>query len=239
MWNATGKRFALVALCLVMGLGVASPCATHRAGKEPLMADRSAALVTLPPPRLEGSLSVEEAIYHRRSVRSYRDEPLSLAEVSQLLWAAQGTTDASGLRSAPSAGALYPLEVYCVSVRVEGLPAGAYRYLPEEHRLEEVQVGDVRDALCDAALNQEWVREAPAVLVIAAVYQRTTGKYRARGERYVHMEVGHAAQNVYLQATALDLGTVIVGAFDDAQVQRILGMPSEEAPLAILPVGRR
>ena len=97
----------------------------------------------------------------------------------------------------------------------------------------------VRDAVCDAALNQEWVREAPAVLVIAAVYARTAGKYGARGERYVHMELGHAAQNVYLQATALDFGTVIVGALDDGQVQRIPGMPGEEAPLALLPVGRR
>ncbi len=203
------------------------------------MVDQTITLIALPQPRLEGLLSVEEAIYHRRSVRGYRDEPLSLAEVSQLLWAAQGTTDPSGLRSAPSAGALYPLEVYCLSGRAEGLPAGVYRHLPGEHGLVSVKAGDVRGALCDAALGQEWVREAPVVLVIAAVYKRTTGKYGARGDRYVHMEAGHAAQNVYLQATVLDLGTVIVGAFDDAQVQGILGMPGDEAPLAILPVGRR
>lgn len=187
----------------------------------------------------EGSLPVEAALSRRRSVRDYRADPLALAEAGQLLWAAQGITGPDGRkRTAPSAGALYPLEVYLVAGRVEGLPAGIYRYQPDRHALLRVAQGDIRQVLSEAALDQECVRDAPAALVFAAVYGRTTGKYGDRGVRYVHMEVGHAAQNVYLQAESLGLGTVMVGAFHDDRVQAVLHMAADEEPLAIMPAGR-
>lgn len=191
----------------------------------------------LPEPRHESETSVEEALLKRRSVRSYREEPLTLAEVSQLLWAAQGITAPGwGGRTAPSAGALYPLEVYAVVGEVEGLEPGIYHYRPEGHLLMRRKAGDLRSELAAVALGQAWVREAPLVLVIAARYERTTRKYGERGVRYVHIEVGHVGQNVYLQAEALALGTVMVGAFSDQEVKELLGI--EEEPLALMPVGR-
>jgi SagB-type dehydrogenase family enzyme len=191
----------------------------------------------LPEPRLEGDVSVEASIRERRSVREFSDRPLSLADVGQLLWAAQGETSRDGGRAAPSAGALYPLELYLLAGDVESLPAGLYRYQPRGHRLRHVVDGDLRDALGRAALGQAWVRRAPAVLVIAAVYERSERKYGQRARRYTRIETGHAAQNVYLQAVALGLGTVIVGAFDDAEVQQVLSLPGDHAPLALMPVG--
>lgn len=213
------------ALFLFVGCSGALGCAQRR--------------ISLPPPRLKSDISVEEALLHRRSHRSFASSPLSLQEVAQLLWAAQGVTDkAFGFRTAPSAGALYPLEVYFVAGQVEGLPPGVYRYLPEEHVLCEVLQGDRREELFRVALLQRWVKEAPGVLVFTAIYERTTRKYGERGIRYVHMEAGHAAQNVYLQAEALGLGTVVVGAFEDGGVQRVLGLPVNEQPLYLMPVGR-
>ncbi len=194
--------------------------------------------VSLPAPMLRSDVSVEEALANRRSVREYAAAPLTLDEAGQLLWAAQGITGAGGARSAPSAGALYPLEVYLVVGEVEGLAAGVYRYAPEAHGLVMVKNEDVREALAAAAANQDWVAEGAVVIVISAVYERTTLRYGERGIRYVHMEAGHAAQNLYLQAEALGLGTVVVGAFYDQQVRDIIMMPDEEVPLYIIPVGR-
>ena len=191
----------------------------------------------LPEPRLDGDVSLEASIRERRSVRDFSNRPLSLADVGQLLWAAQGITSRDGGRAAPSAGALYPLELYLVAGNIESLPAGLYRYLPRGHRLQHVADGDFRDALGRAALGQAWVRRAPAVLVIAAVYERSARKYGQRARRYTRIETGHAAQNVYLQAVALEVGTVIVGAFDDAEVQQVLDLPGDHAPLALMPVG--
>jgi SagB-type dehydrogenase family enzyme len=159
-----------------------------------------------------------------------------LAEVSQLLWAAQGTTDPEGRRTAPSAGALYPLEVFLVSGKQGGLAAGVYRYRPREHDLVCVAEGDWRAKLATAALEQDRLANAPVTIVITAVYERTARKYKQRAERYVHMEVGHAVENVHLQAVALDLGTVVVGAFDDAEVKRVLSLPANEQPLCLMPV---
>ena len=192
--------------------------------------------VTLPAARIEGDVSLEEAIAARRSVRVYEHTSLALQDVAQLLWAAQGITAEWGGRAAPSAGATYPLEVYVVAGEVDGLETGIYRYLPDNHSATLVKEGDLRAALSSAALGQEWVRTAPASLVIAAAYDRTTQQYGERGERYVHIEVGHVGQNVYLQAAALALGTVMVGAFDDAEVKKLL--ETDEEPLAIMPVGR-
>ncbi|MDR7419992.1 MAG: SagB/ThcOx family dehydrogenase [Armatimonadota bacterium] len=184
-------------------------------------------------------MSLESAIARRRSTRAFADAPLALADVAQLLWSAQGVTDQEGHRAAPSAGALYPLELYLVVARVEGVSPGVYRYIPARHALELVRAGDVRSRLMAAALDQTCVGAGAAHLVFSAVYERTTAKYGERGTRYVHMDVGHAGQNVYLQAEALGLGTVAVAAFDDARVREILGLPGNEHPLYIMPVGRR
>lgn len=195
--------------------------------------------VALPKPRTTGNVSLEQALHQRRSLRSYSRAALPLEEAAQLLWAAQGVTARSGYRTAPSAGALYPLETFLCAGRVDGLPAGVYRYRPDRHDLVPVAAGDRRTELAAAALAQSWVREAPIVIALAAVYQRVTGRYMQRGVRYAWMEAGHAAQNVLLQAAALGLGGVPVGAFDDRAVARVLRMAPEEEPLYLIPVGRR
>lgn len=195
--------------------------------------------IKLPRPNHEGKLSVEEALLKRRSVRDYKDEPLTLEEISQLLWAAQGITSPEGLRTAPSAGALYPIEVYIVVGKVENLPAGVYKYKPEGDELVKIVDGDKRAQLCDAAISQSWVKEAPAVIVLTAVFERTTAKYGERGIKYVYIEAGHVAQNIYLQVTALNLGTVTVGAFDDEEVKKVLEIPGKEEPLYIMPIGKK
>ena len=194
--------------------------------------------ITLPEPVYDSETSVEKALLERRSIRNYKGEALTLEELSQLLWAAQGTTDPSGKRTAPSAGALYPLEVYTVVGNVEGVTTGIYKYRPDSHTLVKVADGDQRIPLSQAALGQSSVRQGAIDIVITAVYERTTIKYGERGIRYVHLEAGHAAQNICLQAVVLKLGTVTVGAFDDGGVIEILGSPDDEEPLYILPVGR-
>jgi len=191
----------------------------------------------LPEPIRDGKISVEKAMLERRSVREFLETPLTLTEVSQLLWAAQGVSSPLGYRTAPSAGALYPLEVFLVSGKVEGLPAGVYRYRAESRELVKIADGDRRSGLCAAALEQGAVRRAPASLVLAAVFERTIRKYGERGIRYVHMESGNASQNVSLEAVSLGLGTVIIGAFRDGEVKKVLGLNLEE-PLLIMPVGK-
>lgn len=194
--------------------------------------------IKLPAPSVSGRVSVEEALAKRRSVRSYADLPISLADLSQLLWSAQGVTARHSFRTAPSAGALYPLEVYVAAGNVEGLDPGVYRYNPHAHELALVRGGDARIELARAALGQSCVRDGAAVIIIAAVYARVTVKYHERGVRYVHMEAGHAAQNICLQACALGCGTVVVGAFNDGAVKKAAGMAADEELLSILPVGR-
>ena len=226
-------------IILVMAVVLAAPCRgqTPATGNPPAT-NKPAVVIKLPQPREDGKTSVESALRHRRSTRQFRDTPLTLAEVSQLLWAAQGITGAEGRRTAPSAGALYPLEVFVVAGNVEGLSAGVYRYRPGEHDLSLVTDGDRRVKLAAAAQEQIWLKGAPAIIVITGVYERTAARYKERAERYVRIEAGHASQNVQLQAVALDLGTVIVGAFDDDRVKRELGLAADEQPLCLLPVGR-
>lgn len=195
-------------------------------------------MLTLPPPAVHGKMSVETALQKRRSERTFEAGGLTAAELSQLLWAAQGITSVNGFRTAPSAGALYPLEVYVLAGEVQGIPVGVYRYLPREHSLVQVGENDRRSALSRAALGQSCVGEGAVVLVLAGVVERTTVKYRQRGVQYVHMEVGSAAQNIYLQASSLGLGTVFVGAFDDDGVRKTVGLPASEHPFALMPVGR-
>lgn len=186
---------------------------------------------------LSGERSLESVLQTRRSVREYARKPLTRDELAQLLWAAQGVTGPGNLRTAPSAGALYPLEVDVVIGDVDGLPSAIYRYRPDRHELVLTRGGDRRRELRAAALGQDCVEAGAAVIALAGVYARTSEKYGERGIRYVHMEVGHAAQNVCLQATAFGLGTVVVGAFEDGPVKRVLGLASDEEPLSLIPVG--
>jgi SagB-type dehydrogenase family enzyme len=194
--------------------------------------------IELPPPRLTGTVALEQLLLQRRSVRDFADSSLSLAELGQLLWSAQGVTHPQGLRTAPSAGALYPLEIHAVVGEVEGLQAGVYHFMPREHALQTVADGDRRSALARAALDQMWMQDAAVVIVFSAVVERTRRKYGDRAERYVHMEAGHAGQNLFLQAEALGLGTVVVGAFDDEEVVKLLTLPGGARPLSLMPVGR-
>ena len=196
-------------------------------------------VVELPQPVVDGKKSLPQLLQRRRSQREYSRESLTLAEVSQLLWAAQGITHKRGFRTAPSAGALYPLELYLVAGKVSGLKTGVYHYQIQQHRLEPQVAGDKRIGLGRAALWQTWMAKAPVIIVFAAEYERTARKYGIRAERYVHMEVGHAAQNLFLQAEDLGLATVVVGAFNDDVVADILDLPSEIVPLTLMPVGRR
>ena len=191
----------------------------------------------LPPPDTAGAIPLEQLLARRRSVRSFTGATLDLAAVGQLLWAAQGVRDASGKRTSPSAGALYPLELYLVAGAIHGVPPGTYRYEPSAHRLVRLASGDRRAELAAAALDQAWLADAPALIVVAAVEERTRSKYRKRARRYVRIEVGHAAQNLALQAVSLGLGTVVVGAFRDADVRRVLELADPEQPVVILPVG--
>jgi len=196
--------------------------------------------VYLPSPRQKGSMSLEEAIARRRSIRSFTRQPVSQSQLSQILWAAQGTSDVSWNRTVPSAGATYPLEVFvlCGTNCIEQISEGIYHYNVDSHSLTLHYKGDMRLELARAALGQEFIYEAPVDIVICAVYERTLRRYGARGEKYVHMEVGHAGQNIYLQATALGLATVAIGAFYDEPVREALRLDKQYRPLYIMPVGR-
>lgn len=195
--------------------------------------------IELPNPVYDSDTSIEEALHKRRSVREYQQGGLILAEVAQLLWAVQGVTGPRGKRTAPSAGHLYPLETYLVSQKVAELPKGIYHYLPNEHALLRIADRDVQEGLTRSALEQDSLHQAAAVIILTAVYERTAWKYGERTARYVHMEVGCAAQNLALQAESLGLGTVFIGAFNDDEVKKILALPKDEHPLCLLPVGRK
>lgn len=189
-------------------------------------------IISLPKPPETGAVSLEEAIWRRRSVRSYTAEAIPLEAVSALLWAAQGITDEKyGFRSAPSAGATYPLELYMAT------PEYVAHYMPAGHRLVVTKRSDVRGALAGAAGDQAWIAEAPAVFVFAADRARTAIVYGERAELYVHIEIGCASENLMLQAVALGLGSVAVGAFDEDEVAGILGLPDGWTPYLIVPVG--
>ena len=194
----------------------------------------------LPKPSYEGKVSIEETIRARRTIRSFKSDSLTISQLSQLLWAAQGVTDEeSGFRSAPSGGALYPLDVYVVVGRngVAGLEESVLRYLPKRHAIEETAAGDQRSKVAGASFGQDWIAQAPAILVITAEYQRITKKYGKRGVRYALIEVGHVGQNIFLQAEALGLGAGIVGAFDDDRVAETIGASPKHEPLLVMPVG--
>jgi SagB-type dehydrogenase family enzyme len=243
--GSAGRDALLVTLSATLFLALGIACASEpeesgRSGGRLLEVGnlRAAAQgeVMLPPPAKTGELSVERAIARRRSVRGFGDEPATLEQLSQLLWAAQGVTGEGGFkRAAPSAGAKYPMEIFVVAGQVEGLEPGIYWYLPSRHSIHLLSEGDHRGELADVALHQQWVREAPFSFVITGVYERTRGKYGERAVRYVHIEVGAVAENVYLQAESLGVGTTFVGAFSDDGVKGLLGV--EVSPLGIMPVG--
>jgi SagB-type dehydrogenase family enzyme len=191
----------------------------------------SPAIASLPAPELDGDLSLEAALAARRSVRSFGSRPLTEAEVGQLLWAAQGVTSAGGGRTAPSAGATYPLELYVATA------AGLSRYHPAEHGLERLRADDVRTELAAAGSDQSALVQAPAIFVVTAIAERTEERYGSRAERYVQLEAGHAAQNLLLQAVALELGAVPIGSFDDDAVATALDLPGGAMPLYLIPVG--
>ncbi len=196
--------------------------------------------IPLPKPSLDGRTSVEKAIQQRRTVRDFKDRALPLNDLSQLLWAAQGITEEKERkRASPSGGALYPLDIYLATGegRVEGVGGGLYHYLPEGHSISLLSRGDRRKEIASASLWQMWMAKAPVIFVITAEYRRITSKYGERGIRYALMEVGHVGQNLFLQAEALGLGAGIVGAFNDTDVSKVLGSPSQHEPLLVVPVG--
>jgi len=206
-------------------------------------------IIKLPSPRLKGKVSLEETILRRRAVRRYRREPLNLSQLSQILWSAQGITGTREFRAAPSAGATYPLEIF-VFVGKQGviareakpapeeLQAGIYHYEADSHFLSLHKPADLRPDLARATLDQEFIIDAPVDIVICAIYHRTSYRYGRRGERYVHMEVGHVGENIHLQAVALGLATVEIGAFDDEEVWKVLGVEEQIKPLYIMPLGK-
>lgn len=187
--------------------------------------------VALPEPEIEGEMSLESAIAKRRSRRRYSKRDLSRVQVSQLLWSAQGITGAKEYRAAPSAGARYPLTLYVLR------PTGMFRYLPRGHRLEKVRADDVRAALWEHVYARPWLADSPAIFLIAADYQKTRKKYGAKADRFVHMEAGHAGQNLLLQATALGLHAVGIGAFHDRRAARTVELPRNETLLYVITVG--
>ncbi|MEW6142992.1 MAG: SagB/ThcOx family dehydrogenase [Chloroflexota bacterium] len=196
-------------------------------------------VIRLPPPSSRGRISVEEAISRRKSVRRYEESALTLEQLSQILWSAQGITHGK-FRAVPSAGATYPLEIMVVAGQqtVVGLNAGIYHYDPNSHSLTMEKASDIRQHLSGAALGQQCVANAPAVLVACAIFSRTAFRYGTRAQRYVNIEVGHIGQDVHLQAITLGLGAVMVGAFDDETVRELLGLDETVRPLYIMPVGR-
>lgn len=225
---STSRRLVRTAPVLVlMGIFFAG----DRAGE-------SATGMSLPPPREKGKISIEEAIAQRRSVRAFQNRKISLQDIGQILWAGQGITDRSrGFRASPSAGALFPLTLYLYTDGVTGVESGVYRYETEHHSLVRVRKGDVRSEIVRAALGQGFLGRSPAGILIAADYETTTRKYGRRGRRYVEIEVGHAAQNIWLQAISLGLGAGVAGAFDDSGISQVFRLPEGMDPLYLIAIG--
>jgi SagB-type dehydrogenase family enzyme len=202
--------------------------------------DNQEALMKLPQPKTKGTVSVEQAIKQRRTVRAFMPQALELKQLSQLLWAAHGTTENNGFkRAAPSAGALYPMDVYVVVGQnsVVQIEAGVYHYKPKGHFLSLIAKSDYRDAMVRASLSQAWMAKAPISFIITAEYKRVTAKYGKRGVRYAMIEAGHIGQNLFLQAGALGLKAGIVGAFHDKELIDVMNIPPSHEPLLIMPVG--
>ncbi len=228
------KAFLILLAAAFIGLGIGF-----------IVSVRAQSEIQLPKPSLTGKMSVETAMAKKKSVRAFSSDGLSQSQVSQMLWSANGDLPVDAVSSAtmkvlPSAGGLYPLEIFLVTGTntVEGIPAGVYKYNPATHTISLVAAGDSRLALAQAALSQTWLARAPAILVIGAVFARTTAKYGNRGIQYVFMEAGNSSQNIYLQGEALGLKVATVGAFHEAQVSSVLKLPGDITPLLLMGVGK-
>ena len=235
-------------IMLLTGLFAGMQCSSQ---ENPNPMDKEAYKIPLPAANIDGNTSIESTLENRRSVREFSQKSLTLPDISQIMWAAQGITQKQdhppaywsgdewmgGLRTAPSAGALYPMEIYLVASRVEDLDKGIYWYHPGDHELRVVFKGDTGDKLASAALGQNAIKEAPANIVLTGIYEQTAHKYGDRAQRYVHIETGAIAQNIYLQTASLELGTVFVGAFQDKAVSRLLQLQEKESPFGIMPLG--
>lgn len=197
--------------------------------------------IKLPPPDFKG-ITLEEALIKRRSIREYSKKAISLKELSQLLFSALGVTGkiyGTYLRTSPSAGALYPFEIYIVANNIEKLKQGIYHYCLRDHAIVLIKEGDFRKELLKASIDQEMVRDAGVVFLLSAIFDRTRSKYGERGYRYVYMEAGHISQNLYLQATSLGLGSTVIGAFFDDNINRLIGADGiKEAVIAIHTIGK-
>jgi len=230
------KLIGLVCLC-------GSLLTPHRvlpSAKRSPLKEKGGGSMQLPDPKLDGDVSLERTIHQRRTIRSFHSKTLTLKQLSQLLWAAQGITEPGGFkRAAPSAGALYPMDIYGAVGEdcIEGLNPGVYLYEPAIHSFSLIQKGDMRRDIAMASLGQMWMSYAPITLVITAEYSRIMGKYGQRGMRYAMIEAGHIGQNIFLQSQAMGLEAGIVGAFEDQKVIQVMGIKSTHEPLLLMPVG--
>ncbi len=198
--------------------------------------------ISLPLPKTDNGMGINQVISSRRSVRRYSSQPLTLAELSQLLWSAQGITDPRGKkRSAPSAGAIYPLKLY-VSVKpggVKGISEGIYLYLPQEHKLKKLISGDHQASLAQIAFGQIWMAQAPIIFIFTAEPSRMISRYRERAWLYIHLEAGMASENLMLQAVALGMGSCAVGAFWENRLAKLLKLSPSQKSLLMVTVGRK
>ena len=236
--NARLLNYLLMILITITIL-ILSGCGNSDEKASAELAPISAEVIQLPEPRFESEVSLEESLLNRRSIRNFSNEPVTLKEVSQLLWATQGITDSSGHRTAPSAVALYPLSIYVVVGNVPEIVNGVYVYEPQNHSMIRLIDGDARDALATAAMGQASIRHGAISFVVTVDYGKMTARFADKGERFGTLEAGHAAQNLCLQATALDLALVTAGAIYDDQVASVVDLPDNFTPLYVIPVGRK
>lgn len=236
------KPIIILVILLLILLSVVGIFYFKEPQKTPVTVRNVSEIVSLPPPVLTGNLSVEQSIQNRRSVRQYSNKPITVGNLSQILWAAQGITDTEkNLRAAPSAGQVYPLEIYVVagSGSVDGLDVGLYHYVPDNNTLEKLMNGDLRSKLSEIANNQPWVDQAAVDIVITGNYRKMLYKYpdKELSTRFVDLEAGHAGENIYLQSESLGLVTVSLGSFDETRMIQLLHLPVYETPIYIFPVG--
>ena len=222
------KHITILCLTVLMGFNLSAAGASQKLNNP---------VIDLPKPDIKNGMPLNSALELRRSHRRFSTKPLSLDNLSQILWSAQGVTHLFGFRTAPSAGAIYPLEIYIVVSNVDQLQSGIYHYKPRSHHLKLVTEGEHSKQLSRAANRQSSIKKAAVTLVITGVIKRTEKKYELRAKRYVHIETGHAAQNIYLQATSLQLGTVFIGAFNDNEVKQVMQLPQGHEPLGLMPIG--
>jgi nitroreductase len=245
---------ALFGLALLATVVMAAP-----EDSSSLKADASSQAIKLPEPRTDGGMTVEKALQERRSIRSFGKDGLTLNEVSQLLWAAQGVTDDKGHRTAPSAMARYPLQVYLLAGNVTGLPAGVYHYSPQGHNLTIMAEGNMDEYYNATAGFEAWIKTAPAIFVITGNISsmnqmpglrpgnRTSGSNRTSGNQmprqdpsqWVYIDAGAAAENLLLEVVSLDLASTYTAGFSVNKTEELLGLPSGEVPIGVLPVGRK